>query len=414
MLKIALTLVFTACFFDTVYATSFSDEKHPVDVCFMVADLKYNTRQGVKICEIQQASLSLFNGDKYRCEEEVSIHKELLNSLSQYNQQGWVVAGSIADRNLVSMLATSPMWRTPQDLGALFSDPSFKTLAKQPAKDIYDISSYQGFLYISWAQLSAIPDFEKRLPGIVVMDKSSFSFWIDKYKMTKLFAEDELLSTIKPKWGNYRKIYTKELASQIASDLGGETFVIKPRGEFLGNGVIITQKQDLDDVLFYIINKKGKLATVENPAYTMWKKDPFDSFIVEEFVASDPITIPHLENKTYQPTMRVAFLLVYNNHSHHVHFLGSYWKTPSLSINEEGDFMEKNKDICQPPYYYAVDSKTMQAVHKQLSATLPVLHRKMLEVSNSQEEYCTPIERKRVHFILEKVHFPSCTPTTTK
>ena len=46
------------------------------------------------------------------------------------------------------------------------------------------------------------------------MDKSSFPFWIDKYQMTQAVCEDELLSTFKPKWGNYKKNYTKELATQ--------------------------------------------------------------------------------------------------------------------------------------------------------------------------------------------------------
>lgn len=259
--------------------------------------------------------------------------------------------------------------------------------AKQPVKDINDISSYQGFLYINWSLLSVIPIFEELFQGMVILDKSSFPFWMDKYKMSQLFSEDELLSTFKPKWAHYEKNYTKELADKIANDLQCDTFVIKPRGEFLGKGVIITQKQHLDEVLSYIITKKGSLEDSKDSAYTAWKKDPFNSFIVEEFVASDPIVVSHLENKIYQPTMRVAFLLVYNKHRHHVHFLGGYWKTPSLSLCQEGDFMQKNKDICKPPYYCAVDAKTMQLVKAKLCVALPILHSKMLQhCANSHKE----------------------------
>jgi hypothetical protein len=102
---------------------------------------------------------------------------------------------------LVAALASSIDWRNPKDLIALFSDEDFKNRAKQPIADIHDLSSYQGFLYSNWAQLSVIHDFEKRLPGMVVVDKSSFPLWVDKYRMTRLLAEDELLSTIKPRWG---------------------------------------------------------------------------------------------------------------------------------------------------------------------------------------------------------------------
>ena len=277
--------------------------------------------------------------------------------------------------------------------------------AKQPVENTHDCSSYQGFLYINWSQLYAIYDFEKRFPGMIVLDKSSFPFWIDKYKMTQLFAQDEVLSAFKPKWGNYKKTYTKELAMQIANDLGCEIFVIKPRGEFLGNGVIITKKNTLDDVLFYIITKEGSLAESSDPAYIAWKKDPFDSFIVEEFVASDPLLIPHLENKIYQPTMRVAFLLVYHNHQHHVHFLGGYWKTPFLSLDEADDFMYQNKDICEPPFYLAVDPHTMHIVQNQLSIALPRLHSKMLEfcANCADDEQHIPTKNAGLKIILKEL-----------
>jgi hypothetical protein len=371
--KSILTLLLV-CFLHSVHAA----EKYPIDVCYMVADLKYNAKQGVKICEIQQASLSLFNGDTFRNPYEQSIHKAFLNTLYLYNKNGRVVGTAIGDKKLVSTLAGSSFWRSSKDIGTLLADSHFMNQAKQSVEDVYDLSSYQGFLYSNWSQLSAISDFEKKFSGMIIIDKASFPFWVDKYKMSQLFAEDELLSTFKPKWGNYKKIYDKELATKIADDLQCDTFVIKPRGEFLGRGVIITHKEDLDDVLLYIITKNGKWEKSKDPAYWAWKHDKFDSFIVEEFIASDPITIPHLENKTYQPTMRVACLLVYNKHCHHVHFLGAYWKTPSLSLDEEGDFMQKNKDICEPPYYRGVDPETMQVVENQLGVALPILHSRML------------------------------------
>lgn len=399
MFKIIMALCLSGAFhlFACVIAQS------PVDVCCMIADLKYNTRQGVKICEIQQASLSMFNGDTFRGPEEKSIHEELSRTLSLYNKNGWIVSDCMADKKLVSTLASSELWHSPKNIIDLFSDQNFMHQAKQPVPDMYDLSSYQGFLYVNWSQLCAICDFGKRFPGMIILDKSSFPFWIDKYEMTKLFQDDALLSTFKPKWGNYKKMYSPELAVKIADDLGGDTFVIKPRGEFLGKGVIITQRQNLDEVLLYIITKKGLLAKSKDPAYAAWKHDPFDSFIVEEFITSDPLVVPHLENKIYQPTMRVVFLLVYNKHCHDVHFLGGYWKTPPLSMDEEGDFMQKNKDVCKPPYYCAVDPKIMHAVENELRIALPRLHAKMLQWSlDLQEESSTPAKRARLQIVLQE------------
>jgi len=395
---IKVVRVLCVCIVYSMYAI----ERYPVDVCCMVADLKYNAKQGIKICEIQQACLSVFNGNSFQNPQEESIHKELLAALSLYNQHGWIVGDSIADKNLVSTLASSPSWQNPKNIIALFSDSYFTKQAKQPVSNIYDLSSYQGFLYVNWSQFCAIHDFETRLPGIIIIDKSSFPFWIDKYQMTQLFAQDELLSSFKPKWGHYKKNYTKELAAQIAHDLQCDTFVIKPRGEFMGKGVIITQKENLDDVLYYIITQQGPLADSTNPSYTAWKKDSFDSFIVEEFVSSDPIAIPHLDNHLYQPTMRVAFVLVYNKGNYHVHFLGQYWKTPAIALDEEGDFMQKNKDICKPPYYCAVDEQTVRIVQQELSIALPILHKKMLEFdADPQESYAS---RRNIQIVLQETN----------
>jgi hypothetical protein len=378
-------------------------EKYPVDVCYMVADLKYNTSDGVKICEIQQASLSLFNGDTYReLPEEQSIHRELLRILASYNKNGWVVSDGIADQKLVAALSGSPTWQNPKDLMALFSDKAFRDTAKLPPVDMHDLSTYKGFLYISWAKLSAITDFETRLSGLVPIDKSSFPLWIDKYRMTCLFAEDKVLADIKPKWGNYKKVYTKKLAGRVAKELGGETFVIKPRGNFMGKGVIIVQKQELDETLRYIITKEGPLAAREESAYRAWKNDTFDSFLVEAFSISDPIRLPHMGNKRYQPTMRVAFLLVYNKGRHDVRFLGGYWKTPEVSLDEDGDFMEKNKDICEKPYYLAVDAATMRKVQAKLRVALPVLHSKMLGFQpNNDEAFYAPAKKGMLQIALE-------------
>lgn|GEM_PF-921582 len=400
LVKFCLALL-CACLFNAVH----TGEKYPVDICYLLADLKYSAKQGVKICEVQQGCLSLFNGDSFRGTYEESIHTALVRTLALYNTNGWVVANTIADRNLVSALACSACWHRTKDIIELLRNPDFMHQAKQPVKDRYDCSSYQGFLYINWSQLYPIYDFQKRFPGMIVIDKSSFPFWIDKYTMTALFAQDELLATLKPRWGNYKKIYTKELAAQIAQDLHGDIFVIKPRGEFLGNGVIITKRENLDDVLFSIITTQGAADNDADLAYGVWQKDPFDSFIVEEFVASDPIRVPHLNNKLYQPTMRVAFLLVYHNQRHQVHFLGGYWKTPPVSLDDEGDLMDQNKDICEPPFYLAVDAHTMQMVQSQLSSALPLLHGKMLEFCANcpEEERHEPLKNSGVRIVLREV-----------
>jgi phosphoribosylamine-glycine ligase len=62
---------------------------------------------------------------------------------------------------------------------------------------------------------------------------------------------------------NYKKTYTKKLAAKVVSELRCDTFVIKPRGQFMGRGVIIVQEQDLDEVLHYIITKSANWQTAK-------------------------------------------------------------------------------------------------------------------------------------------------------
>src|SRR5438105_280604 len=82
-------------------------------------------------------------------------------------------------------------------------------------------------------------------------DAASRPYWIDKYKMTSLFNNHPLLATIKPEWGLYPKTYTPTLADQIIQDIPSDFFVIKPRGSFVGRGVIIVAKKNLDSTLKY-------------------------------------------------------------------------------------------------------------------------------------------------------------------
>jgi len=64
--------------------------------------------------------------------------------------------------------------------------------------------------------------------------------------------------------------------------------------------------------------------------------------------------------------------------------------------------MEKNKDICEPPYYRAVDAKRVEAVQSQLRDTLPLLHSKMLHFRpRPQEELYTSTGNTDLRLVLQ-------------
>ena len=119
--------------------------------------------------------------------------------------------------------------------------PTFSSWPGNLRPTLFDIASYHGLLMDRPHNSGYDKKFKKKYPGILTLDASSLPLHTDKYKMSLLFAEDPLLESFKPKWKVYPKHYTPGLAAQIQRDLQCETFVIKPRGAFLGKGVIIVR-----------------------------------------------------------------------------------------------------------------------------------------------------------------------------
>ena len=354
-------------------------EDYPVDISFLVADLKYSRERELKICEIQNGILSVFSGSSFLRPGDLSIQQEFFKMLSQYSPKGWTIINHIADPGLKWVFDQAYYWRKKNSLEEIFYDPEFFAESKKPVANKNDLSSYHGLLFVNATHLKQDEELSERCPGMVVVDQATFPFWVDKDKMTALFGRNPTLAKYKPKWGLYKKNYHKDLAAQIIHDLKCDAFVIKPRGAFMGNGVTIVEKNQLDQVLEYIINPSESAKNNPDSAFRYWAQDPFNSFIVEEFVMSDLIIAPHLGNKIYQPTMRVAFVLIHDKGEFKVHFLGGYWKTPAFALSDDATFIQKHKDICKPPYYVGIDSVTWADVERQMLIVLPMLHQEMLK-----------------------------------
>ncbi|MBS0615749.1 MAG: hypothetical protein JSR58_04270 [Verrucomicrobia bacterium] len=359
----------------------YANENYPADICFMVADLKYSKEKGIKFCEIQNGIVSVFKGSSFVIPADLSIQQRFLRFLYAWFPRGWAAPSEFYDPGLQFVFSHAYAVQAKNSVLEIFSDPTFWAFAQLPAQDPSDFFSYQGFLFASPYLLKQDEELPKKCPGILIIDRASFPYLTDKYKMTELLAKDPLLASLKPKWKLYKKEYSKNLAAQIASDLGGEAFVIKPRSAFIGRGVIIVKKDELDGALDQILNHTQENTNNPDKAYNYWVEDKHDSFLVEEFVTSDLIVAPHLDNKLYQPTMRVAFVLYHNKGVFDVHTLGVYWKLPAFSVQEPATFMEQHKDLCEPPFYLPVDPEVWNQVYPQLQKALPLLHQQMMKSS---------------------------------
>ncbi|NGX57134.1 MAG: hypothetical protein K940chlam3_00017 [Chlamydiae bacterium] len=354
------------------------DATLPADITFLIADLKYNQRDGVKICEIQHGTDSTFYGDRFSHGEPGIIPINFYHTLLQYQNEFWTTADSFSEVQICNILKSSPEWHVTKGVNSIKSDSHFMRQSVLPVEDPYNLQSYHGCVCLRGRQIQNIDKFIEKYPGIIFIDAASNSYWQDKYKMTELFSRNEILASFKPRWNLYEKIYSLDLAKKIISEIQSDQFVIKPRGAYLGNGVIIVNQEDLDETLKYILIKSSQLHIDPDKSYQYWYKDHFDTFIVEEFFSSDPIPVPHFDNQIFQPTMRVAFILAYNNRQIDLHFLGGYWILPYYPVSEAVSLNGKHKAYCKVPYFCQVDPETLLEVEEQLSIALPLLYREML------------------------------------
>lgn len=351
------------------------DIQYPVDVSFVVVDLKYSTQHGVKICEVQQGILSAFRGDRFAHEGDPVISGNFVSYVSKFYDKSWALKGRIADSVINTMIKESPKWEYNKRIRSIITDSEFLKRARAEVSNPYSLDSYHGFVFGSPKELEKEPHFRKHYPGVVVIDAATHPYWVDKYKMSELFNQDPTLVSFRPRWNLYPKKYTPTLSNKILEDIGGDLFVIKPRGAFCGNGVIIVSKEDLDSTLCYIFSNSGELKRDSDPSYQYWAKDMFDSFLVEEFFESDYI---EQNQQIYQPTIRMVFILTYDNQMIHLEELGSYCQLPSHPVNGVGSLNKRHKARCKEPYYSKVDPETYKKILDELKIALPLLYRQML------------------------------------
>lgn len=348
----------------------------PADISFFLADVKVNERQGAKICEVQQGNISLFKGFDFIFQRKGVIGERICLALSKYHNTFWFVDSAL---NYYSMKEhfIANKWLTSPTLPDLYKNPDFLKHASSRVVDPHDIGQYSAVVY---ARLfSDVEEFRRRYPGVLLMDAANTPYLLDKYKMSSLFLGDEKLEKVKPKWKLYDKKYTPQLAPQIIKDIGSDLLVIKPRSSAEGKGVVIVPKEQLDATLKKIMFDRRSRET--DRGYKFWQTDHSDTFLVEEYVPSDPIYPEHLGKKPFNATLRIVFLLALHKGQVELNYLGAYWIIPEKSIDEEGTLHEKSKAyVLGTSYYCDVAKETLAKVEEQLREPLMLMYRRMLQM----------------------------------
>ncbi len=354
------------------------------DLSFLIADMKYSKEEGVKICEVQQGTLSVFRGIDYLNGTDCLVESSVVENLLQYPFRIFYKEHYIASKALRQKLANTEAHNF-STIRSLIENDDFLNGALIAPNDPENLFDYHTLVISSPKIIPSVSDFKERFPGVLVLDQSSYPYWIDKYKMSELFKGDPILETIKPAWGLYPKVYHQDLATTITDELKGEIFVIKPRGSFKGNGVIIVEKNNLDNVLQLILRDKNRLKYEKDPAMKYWASERNTSFIVERFHASDPVKAPFLDNEYYDGTIRTVFLIRYHKKEIEIDFIESHWKLPKLPLKASGSLNERHKSFGEPPHFAAVPRSIQVEVERQLREALPILYKRMLGIEAYQD-----------------------------
>ena len=371
-----------------------AEPKYPVDISYLVSDFKYSQEHGLKICEVQHGAISALKGDIYISGGNGTISPKIADFFDHFPMKKWA-AGLIYSPLRNSLEAKD--WGIEPSIKKLSNDPSFLECAVQPPLDPSCITSYAGIVFASCGVVKDLNLYRNAYPGILFIDAAILPYWIDKYKMNVLFNNHPELKEYKADWELHPKKYDPLLAERIVENMPSELYVIKPRKECLGNGVIVVASEDLDGVLQMILEPQSSLKKHPDKRYTYWSGNKDDSFLIEKYYMSDCLHFSRkLSDKAtdlgsdnegdyhYDATMRIAFILKYDKGSMTFHSLGGFWKLPCKALEEDGTLNEKRISYCATPYYRAVDPELLEEVSGKMERGMLLLYEFMLDTDSSE------------------------------
>jgi len=348
---------------------------YPAETSFWIIDLKFDDQTNeLKICELGNGRYAGFKGYHALYGQGV-IWQRFWRFLELLHIPLWYVGSSFERETLRGKNVING---TSIPLITNFSPT--KNSRFNGIFDPQNILSHDGLLVFHSSKTSKenTQSIKKRFPRIMQLNEATNRFISNKKETNLLFEGDSQLMHYKPKFKIYKKQYYPTLAEQIMNDLACKIFVIKPLNSSQGNGIIIVEKENLDETLKLIFSTDGSLEKFKtNPSYYFWKKDSNKEFLVEEYAQSKKILVG---KNYYDPTMRVVCFLY--NHNGYVRstFFASYWKLPEKPLNKEGSLTQKHKSKIIPGKSCSarVAAADFETVSTMLSEALPRLYTKML------------------------------------
>lgn len=355
--------------------------KFQADISYMVCDCKYNKKDGLKICEVQHGTISALTGDIYNSQPEKygTIMPKIVSFFNQYPLKKW--ATSLSYPPLVKILSENG-WEIHQSFDKISKIDSFIECAKVYPENPSSILSYKGLVYCTSDMLNNLNP--NLYPGILFIDGATIPYWVDKYKMNSLFDKNNDLKQYKADWMLCSRTYDPSLIINIYEKMPAEYYVIKPRKQFLGNGIIIVESINLDKTIKMISQFDENLKKHPDHNYRYWSINKDTTFIIEKYYPSEYLKILDESNNnlvhTYDATIRIAFILKYDLGNIYYYGLGGYWKLPSKPLEEDVSLNKKMISFCEIPFYKKINSDLLDEINIEVEKAMKLLYKIMLNI----------------------------------
>lgn len=344
----------------------------PVHLFFGIVDLKVQADDRIKILEFGKGLYSSFAGFDALYPEKAMLDEYFYNFLFK-------IKPAYSDCHEDPVLAEQRL-----SLFLRSVDANVHTLSSSTK-----LADYKGIVYQSLLKpkIMAVPK------DILVLDNAAN--WDmaakNKYYMHQMIPAQLLKH--RPVTKVYPMCYRDELAEDIQRSIPGSTYVLKTPDSSCGKGVIIVPAKALKLCLQFLLEKDERklqacslqllrlryedketadyVETIFKTQLKDWLFTKSSIFLVEQYCPSK--VIKH-EGKSYDPTMRVVFIMLHEEGNMRFIPLGSYWKLPQKALGE-GSLREvtishiADNTLCS----LKVSADDEKKVYQQLSSCLPQL-----------------------------------------
>jgi len=347
------------------------------DISCLIADLKYDGN-GLKILEFGNITYSAFKGHKMLYGKS-KVWEALWDELKSYNVPVWFISHpedplKQEERCFDRLSDIGIRYKGSTDLllqDDFFCDCLSSVVPDGGPKCIDDCKGVVVLKDRGWP-------INERSNYFIVLNRYIFKWANDKLKTSLLFGDNHL-KNFKPRWKLYPKQFSDSLVKKIQEDFKEyDKLVIKPLHSTVGNGIIIFEKKDLEKIVKKILVEKDTIDPNDDPSYSHWLGDSEQAFLVESFEESKAIVV---QNKRYDATMRVIFVLSCSGNKIGLKFLGSYWKLPKHSLDDDCGLQEKYKSKIVKGFVCSekVSDEDITHVKEILADVLPKMYLKVLQ-----------------------------------